>query len=82
MGLRSYLRGDRHLEGAYASDEQRSLPRPENELPLLGGYTASTVTPTQALAIGDVWPPSACSPTPPPVSLSTPTARPLTAASK
>jgi hypothetical protein len=57
MGLRSFIRGDRYLEGAYDahSDESRSLPRPENELPLLGAYTASTVTPTAALAIADVW---------------------------
>jgi len=37
------------------NDEQRSLPRPDNELPLYGAYTATTVTPAAALAIGDVW---------------------------
>jgi HK97 family phage portal protein len=35
--------------------ESRALPRPENELPILGAYTTSTITPTAALAIGDVW---------------------------
>lgn len=58
MGLRSRLRGDKYMEGAYAqatADEQRALPRPENELPLLGAYTASNITPTAALAIADVW---------------------------
>jgi hypothetical protein len=46
MGLREFFRGTK--------DEQRSLPRPDNELPLIGAYTASTVTPTAALAIADV----------------------------
>jgi HK97 family phage portal protein len=56
MGLRSYLRGDRYLEGAYAQcDEQRSLPMAENELPLYAPYSATTVTPVEALAIADVW---------------------------
>src|SRR5215207_11662986 len=54
MGLLSYLRGD-DLRDAGVGGEQRSLPRPDNELPLLGAYTASTVTPTAALAIADVW---------------------------
>jgi HK97 family phage portal protein len=54
VGLRSFIRGDRYLEGAYAH-EQRALPRPENELPLFGAYTASSITPTAAIAIGDVW---------------------------
>jgi HK97 family phage portal protein len=45
VGFFSRLRGD----------EQRSLPAPENELPLLGAFTASNVTPTVALAIADVW---------------------------
>jgi phage portal protein BeeE len=54
MGFLSYLRGDRFLEGAYAG-ETRSLPSPENELPLMAAYTVSTVTPTAALAIADVW---------------------------
>jgi len=35
--------------------ESRSLPRPENELPLFGSYVPSTVSPAQALAIADVW---------------------------
>jgi HK97 family phage portal protein len=35
--------------------ESRSLPRPENELPILGAYQTSTVTPSQALSIADVW---------------------------
>jgi HK97 family phage portal protein len=57
MGLLSYLRGDRFDEGAYSTraDEQRALPRPENELPLLAAYTATNITPTAALAIADVW---------------------------
>ncbi|MGZ6670799.1 MAG: phage portal protein [Solirubrobacteraceae bacterium] len=38
-----------------AKDETRSLPPAENQLPLIGAYTATTVTPAQALAIGDVW---------------------------
>jgi len=48
MGLRDFFRG-------ITTDEQRSLPRPENELPLYGGYTASNITPAAALAIADVW---------------------------
>jgi len=58
LGLFSYLRGDRYLEDAYGhSDEQRSLPAPDNELPWLPGlYTGATnITPAAALAIGDVW---------------------------
>jgi len=35
--------------------ESRSLPRPENELPLLAAYTGSPVSTSTALAIGDVW---------------------------
>ena len=52
MGLLSYLRGDDLRDSG--NTETRSLPRPDNELPLLGAYTASTVTPAQALAIADV----------------------------
>ena len=33
--------------------EQRSLRPAEDQLPLSGAYTSSTVTPTAALAIGD-----------------------------
>jgi HK97 family phage portal protein len=51
-----------HLEDrSNAGGEPRSLPRPENELPLLGAYTAygafgeKSITPANALAIGDVW---------------------------
>src|SRR5215208_2310050 len=60
MGLLSYLRGD-DLRDVDAGGEQRSLPRPDNELPLLGSYTAygafgeKSITPAKALAIGDVW---------------------------
>jgi HK97 family phage portal protein len=35
--------------------ESRALPRAENELPILGAYTFSTITPHAALAIADVW---------------------------
>ena len=35
--------------------EARALPRAENELPILGAYTFSTITPHAALAIADVW---------------------------
>jgi phage portal protein BeeE len=35
--------------------ETRALPVPENELPLLGAYTATNITATAALAIADVW---------------------------
>ena len=54
MGLRSFLRGDNILSSS-TNGESRSLPPAENQYPLLGAYTASTVTPTQALAIADVW---------------------------
>src|SRR5918994_3054999 len=56
MGLLSYLRGD-DLRDDLREDktETRSLPAPENELPLLGAYTASSITPAAALAIADVW---------------------------
>jgi HK97 family phage portal protein len=53
VGVLSYLR--EQYRTSIGADEQRSLPRPENELPLLGSYTSSTVTPTAALAIADVW---------------------------
>jgi phage portal protein BeeE len=52
MGLLSYLRGDDLRD---AKTESRSLPAPENELPLLGAYTATSITPAAALAIADVW---------------------------
>jgi HK97 family phage portal protein len=56
VGFRSFLRGDRYLEGAYAeTGETRSLPPAENQLPLYGAYTSCTITPTAALAIADVW---------------------------
>src|SRR5438046_784388 len=35
--------------------EKRSLPPAENALPLTYAYTASSITPIAALAIGDVW---------------------------
>jgi hypothetical protein len=57
MGLLNYLRGDDLLEdrSTNAPSEARSLPPAENQLPLMGAYTATTVTPTAALAIADVW---------------------------
>jgi HK97 family phage portal protein len=57
MGLLSWLRGADLLEDRTAppAGEQRSLPAAENELPLYGGYTSSTVTPIGALGIADVW---------------------------
>jgi HK97 family phage portal protein len=61
MGLLSYLRGDDLRTDVHAQGEQRSLPRPANELPLSGAYTQygafgeKTVTSAKALAIGDVW---------------------------
>jgi hypothetical protein len=57
VGLLRYLRGDDLLEdrSTQPTGEQRSLPPAENQLPLLGAYTASNITPTAALAIGDVW---------------------------
>jgi phage portal protein BeeE len=54
MRLRSFLRGDDILSSS-TKTETRSLPAPENELPLLAAYTASPVTPTAAVAIADVW---------------------------
>ncbi len=57
MRLRSFLRGDDLLEdrSTQPNGEVRSLPPAENELPLFGGFVSSTVTPTAALAIADVW---------------------------
>jgi HK97 family phage portal protein len=57
VGLWRYLRGTDLLEdrSTQPTGETRSLPAAENELPLFGAYTASTVTPTAALAIADVW---------------------------
>ena len=39
MGLLSYLRGD-DLREQQPAGEPRSLPRPDNELPLSGAFTA------------------------------------------
>src|SRR5215207_8963836 len=55
MGLLSYLRGDDLRTDVHAPGEARSLPPAENELPLLGSYTASSITPIAALQIADVW---------------------------
>jgi phage portal protein BeeE len=61
MGLLSYLRGDDLRTDVHAPGEQRSLPRPDNELPLLGAYTQygafgeKSITPQKALQIADVW---------------------------
>lgn len=58
MGLLSYLRGDDVLAG---KSETRSLPRPDNELPLAGlptvwsGPTCWKLAPVEALAIADGW---------------------------
>ena len=57
MGVLSYLREQARISVG-AGDETRSLPRPENQLPLVGGYTyvdRTLITPAAALAIGDVW---------------------------
>jgi hypothetical protein len=59
MGLLSYLRGDDLLEQrtAPSEGEQRSLPRPDNELPPAGlptvwsGPTRRSLRPVEALAI-------------------------------
>jgi phage portal protein BeeE len=51
MSLWSWLRGDDVVSG----DETRTLPRPENELPLYAGYLGSPISATEALAISDVW---------------------------
>jgi HK97 family phage portal protein len=59
MGLLSYLRGDDVLRGS--NSESRSLPRPDNELPLSGspmifsGPSYWQLRPVDALAIADVW---------------------------
>jgi len=59
LGLLRYLRGDHLLEDRAGFPdvwkESRSLPAPENQLPLWGGYTSSKITPTAALAVADVW---------------------------
>jgi HK97 family phage portal protein len=56
MGLLAYLRGDDILSSSDSDgSESRSLPPPENQLPLLTPYMTSKVTPIQALAIADVW---------------------------
>jgi HK97 family phage portal protein len=57
MGLLNWLRGTDLLEerSTQPNGESRSLPAAENELPLYGGYTSSTVTPIGALGIADVW---------------------------
>jgi HK97 family phage portal protein len=56
MGLLAYLRGDDILSSSDSDgSESRSLPPPENQLPLLAPYMTSKVTPIQALAIADVW---------------------------
>jgi HK97 family phage portal protein len=51
VGFLNYLRDQYRI----SVDEQRSLPPAENQLPLMAAYTSSTVTPSAALAIGDVW---------------------------
>ena len=59
MGVRSWLRGEDSLNSG--NDESRSLPRPDNELPLAGlptvwsGPTYWKLAPVEALAIADVW---------------------------
>jgi phage portal protein BeeE len=64
MGLLSYLRGDDLLENSSTqpTGEARSLPRPDNELPLSGWSTTIfsgpsfwKITPVDALAIADCW---------------------------
>ena len=60
MGLLSYLRGDSILADSTKS-ESRSLPAPENQLPLSGlptiwsGPSYWKLRPVEALAIADVW---------------------------
>src|SRR5262245_39790229 len=51
MGIRSFLRGDNLIK----TTEARSLPAPENQLPLWSTFATSTITPIAALAIADVW---------------------------
>jgi HK97 family phage portal protein len=63
MGVRSWLRGTDLIEQTTAptGGEQRSLPRPDNELPLAGlptvwsGPSRWEIRPVEALAIADVW---------------------------
>jgi phage portal protein BeeE len=63
MGIRSFLRGDDLRDDCRAqpTGEARSLPRPDNELPLAGAYAAygafgeKSITPAKALQIADVW---------------------------
>jgi HK97 family phage portal protein len=56
VGLLRYLRGDDILSSSTSDrDETRSLPPPENQLPLLSAYTGSPIAPAAALAIADVW---------------------------
>ncbi len=43
------------MRNPFRRTESRSLPRPENELPLMAGFTATPISPLQALQIGDVW---------------------------
>jgi HK97 family phage portal protein len=54
VGLRKYL-AEQYRTSIGTGDETRSLPAPDNELPLMAAYTSTTVTPTAALAIADVW---------------------------
>jgi HK97 family phage portal protein len=42
-------------ERLFGTVEERSLPRPENELPLMAAYTRSPVSTSNALLIADVW---------------------------
>jgi HK97 family phage portal protein len=42
-------------ERLFGVAEERSLPAPENQLPLLAAYTGSPVNTSNALAIADVW---------------------------
>src|SRR5215211_4997641 len=56
-----WRRGNSNSEGLHMSlfrrrrAEGRSLPAAENQLPLVGAYTASPITPAKALAVADVW---------------------------
>lgn len=53
MGFLRQPRGGKYP--AHDNSESRSLPPAENQLPLIAAYPGHSVTPTQALAIGDVW---------------------------
>src|SRR5215217_6197091 len=63
MGVRSWLRDEDVLEDSSSNgdSESRSLPRPDNELPLSGsqmifsGPSYWQLRPVEALAIADVW---------------------------